>query len=497
MEAALCLVEVEKRFPGVEALKNVTFHVPAGEVRALVGENGAGKSTLIKIATGALRQEAGRVEICGHELAKASPTQAARLGLAVIHQERQIAPDLSVTENVLLGRLPARMPGVVAWTRAHRWATELIERVGLRVDPRCRAGELSVAEQQLIEIARALATEARVFIMDEPTASLGDEEVRRLFALVRWLKTEGKTVVFISHHLDEVFQVADSITVMRDGSIVLTDTTTGMTKDRLIELMFGESVSANSLTSARPHATTGPAVLEARDVRIGGTLDGVTLTAHAKELLCISGGIGSGRREFLRALGGARAIDGGEIRIGSHTGRLGSPYQALRSGIGFIPEDRKVEGIFPDLDVIENIGIPARILQASPFLDRRGQLQRAKELTMSLGVRAARLRMPARQLSGGNQQKLLLARLLAVNCQVLVLDEPTAGVDVSTKLEIYRLLRELVSSGLAVVIGSSDFAEIELLADRVVVLKRGQLVGELMRGEISERSLLGIERQVA
>jgi len=485
---------VRKTFPGVVALRDCDFDVGFGEVRALVGENGAGKSTLIKILAGALVHDAGTVNIGGVPIERPTPALAARLGVSVIHQDRQIAPDISVAENVLLGRLPHRMFGPIDWRKAHRQARALLETVGLNIDVRRPANQLNLAQQQELELARALVGDAKVVIMDEPTASLTGGEIERLFAIVRSLRAAGQSVLYISHHLEEVFEIAETVTVMRDGQIVGTDRVESLDANRLTRLMFGRDVKRPGSRKARSSAEEGrPAVLEVHGLCVRGALYGADLVLRKGEILGVTGGIGSGRRELARCLVGALYPDAGDVTVAGRVIR--SPGQALRRGVGFVPEDRKRDGVLPDLDLVENVDL-ARVAMRAPAVVRHGRRRtRVLALAQRLRIRFTRASAPITQLSGGNQQKALLARLLNVDARILVFDEPTAGVDVGTRLELYEVLRDLVAQGASVLVFSSDNEEIKLLVDRVIVLSRGRVAGELSAREITKERLLALETE--
>jgi ABC-type sugar transport system ATPase subunit len=486
---------IRKEFPGLIAVRDVDVDVEVGEVRALVGENGAGKSTLIKIIAGAIAPSAGLVEISGERLERARPSLASALGIAVIHQDRQIGPDLSVCENVLLGRLPRRLPGMVDWPQAFRRAEALLARVGLDVDPRTAAKELSVSEHQMVEIARALGGDARIVIMDEPTASLSGGEVLQLFEVIRGLRMEGRTVIYISHHLEEVFQLADTVTVLRDGAVVGTYTAGELDPRRLTALMFGREVQRLERVSEHARTALGELAISARDLVAAPHLHGVSLDAHAGEIVCVTGGIGSGRRELARCLVGAETPERGEVRVGGSGERIRSPRHALRLGVGLLPGDRKLEGMLLPLDLVDNVDLTRLATSneriALPARRRRITRELARDLRLGYGA----LDQPVQELSGGNQQKALLARLLAGGVKVLVLDEPTAGVDVNTKLEIYDLLRSLAKSGASLIVCSSDFEEVRLLADRVLVMRRGRIVYDIPPQQLSEERMLGLDTE--
>lgn len=481
-----------KEYPGVRALVDVSFAISPGSVHALVGENGAGKSTLIKLIAGALRPSTGTIEVAGQVHAHLTPRSARALGIRLVAQERQACADLSVTENVLLGRLPklGGALGPVSYGRAHREASRRLEEIGLDVDPRRRLRELSVAQVQLVEIARALSANARLVIMDEPTATMSGEDVAVLFNVIRGLRERGVSFLYVSHHLEEVFEIADTVSVLRDGRHVVTRSPEGLTMDRLVELLLGRS--PETLKGERREPRAGRRVLEVVGAHKKPALQGVDLTIRSGEILAVTGGIGSGRRELARCLAGIHQPDAGEVRVDAGV-RLRSPRQAIRGGIAFVPEDRKAEGILTTLDVADNIGLGRLAAGRSP-LDLPGRRRReAARMAGRLRIKTASLRQPVRLLSGGNQQKALLGRWLSVGVRALVLDGPTEGIDIGSRLEIYRLLRELAEGGMAIVVFTSDFEEVRLVADRAVVLRRGRVAGELGAGEITEERLYALQ----
>ena len=488
----IALRRLGKEYPGVRALDDVSFDIAPGSVHALVGENGAGKSTLIKLIAGAMRPSAGEIEIDGRPHAALTPRSARALGIRLVAQERQSCGDLTVTENVLLGRIPTRggAYGPVSYGRAHSEARERLEEIGLDVDPRRRMRELSVAQVQLVEIARALSASARLVIMDEPTAAMSGADVRVLFGVIAKLRARGVSFLYVSHHLEEIFELADTVTVLRDGRHVTTQPLEGLDMDRLVELLLGHK--PETLDVAQRESRPSETILEVVDAHKKPGLRGVALRVRAGEVLAVTGGIGSGRRELARCVAGIEQPEAGEVRLAGGA-RLRNPRQAIRHGIAFLPEDRKYEGVLADLDVVDNVGIGRRAAQRS-MLDLPGRRRRdAAEMVARLRVKTPSLRQAVRLLSGGNQQKMLLGRWLNVGIRVLVLDAPTEGVDIGSRLEIYGFLRDLSDAGVAVVIFSSDFEEVRLVADRAVVLRRGRVAGELSSGEITEERLYTLE----
>ena len=480
-----------KRYPGVLALDGVSLRVRPGTVHALVGENGAGKSTLVKVITGAITPDAGVIEVEGRRVNSLTPRSARANGISVIHQERQIAGELSVAENVMLGQLPGRAG--VSWRALRREATRLLDEVGVGVDGRRPVAGLSVAQLQGIEIARALAGSARVLVMDEPTSALGGGDVRRLFGTVRRLREQGVGLVYISHHLEEIFEVADEVTVLRDGRLVGTFPIGEVGPEGIVEHMLGRARRAMrppERLSAQDTADR-PVVIEARSVACSPALVDVSLEVRMGEVVCISGPVGSGRRELARVLAGVIQPTAGEVRVSGR--RLTGPRSALRHGVAFLPEDRKRDGLLLELSIRDNVALAGINRGSSPLASPRAARRQADDAVRDLRIKAPSSRSSARQLSGGNQQKVLLARWLGVGADVFVFDEPTAGIDVGAKAEIYGIIRSLAADGATVVVFSSDFEEIRALAHRAIVLRRGRIAGELLGEAITEEGLLGLE----
>ncbi|HWE41694.1 MAG TPA: sugar ABC transporter ATP-binding protein [Gemmatimonadaceae bacterium] len=488
--AALPLVvaaNVEKRFGGVRALRGASLEVRPGEVHALVGENGAGKSTLINILGGAIRRDTGTLTFAGHDVAFRSPAESQRQGIAVIHQELAMLPSLSVAENLFMGRMPSRLGWVDRGSMRVR-ARELLAEVGLDADPATPVSELGTSHQQLVEIAKALSMGARLLVMDEPTASLTEHETQRLLALVRRLRDGGVAIVYVSHRFAEVFAISDRITVMRDGATVRTLETPRTTPSEVVALMVGRE-----LARASPPASPalGPVALELRGVSRAGAISDVSFTVRQGEIVGMAGLVGAGRSETARAVFGAEPHDAGEILLGGRPVRFRSPGAALDAGVAMCAEDRKRLGLFMDNSVRWNISI-ARLAAISAF----GFVRRGRETSLARGfvdrlrVRAPDLATPVRQLSGGNQQKTVLARWLATEPTVLILDEPTHGVDVGAKAEIYALIRELAAKGIAILLVSSELPEILDLSDRIVVMREGRVAGIVARPDASEQAIM-------
>jgi rhamnose transport system ATP-binding protein len=487
----LALRGVTKSFGAVRALRGVDFDVRPGEVHALVGENGAGKSTLVKIITGAHAPDAGSVTIAGQTLDRADPLLARRLGVAPIYQQPTLFPELTVAENLAFGLETGGAWRRIDWRERHARATALLARVGATVDPDADAGSLRMAEQQLVEIARALGAKARVIIMDEPTAALAETEAERLLALVAELRASGVGVVYISHRLPEVLRMADRVTVLRDGAAVETRPAAGLTQADLIRAMVGRDLDA---VFPKRALEIGDVVLAARGLCCGpsGVRD-VDLEVRAGEILGLAGLVGSGRTELARTLFGLTPADGGELRIRGQVRTIRSPAEAIRAGLAYVPEDRRRHGVILEMSVAANATLAIlRALRAGPFLDAAREREIATTFVARFAIKAPSLDTPVAHLSGGNQQKVALARWLATRPSVLILDEPTQGVDVGAKAEIHRLIVDLAAEGLAIVMISSEMPEILGMSDRIAVMRAGTVVATLERAAASQERLLAL-----
>jgi len=488
---------VSKRFAGVTALDHVDFDLRAGEVHALVGENGAGKSTLMKILAGVHTDYEGEILVHGEPVRFASVRDAERAGVAIIHQELNLVPELGVAANIFLGRelliarlLLDRRAMVTAGRR-------LLDRLGIELDPEARVAGLRVGEQQLVEIAKALSLEARILIMDEPTSALTPAECARLFRIVRQLAADGVGIVYISHRLDEVTALADRVTVLRDGRHVVTAPIGDMDRDRMIAAMVGRRTAAAE-GAARPRG--GARILEVRDLSLDvptrhgwrRVLDGVDLEVGTGEVLGIAGLLGSGRTEILETLFGASAgRSGGEIRIEGKRVAVASPRDARRLGIALVAEDRKAKGLHLEASIRDNVTLPSLSRLARFGIRSAGaEARMAGEAVRRLGVRCTGIEQVAATLSGGNQQKVVIGKWLATRPRVLLLDEPTRGIDVGAKQEIYDLVLALAREGLAIVMVSSELPELLLLADRIMVVSEGRRTGMLTRDEANEEAIM-------
>ena len=482
---------IDKRFLGVPALRDAHFEVARGEVHALIGQNGAGKSTLIKILTGVHTRDAGRIEFDGREVAFPSPHAAQLAGLSTIYQEVNLVPFRSVAENIFLGREPKRF-GLIDWRRTNRDAAAILHRLDLDVDVTRPLHDYAIATQQMTALARALSTEAKLVIMDEPTSALAEQEVQTLFRVIRRLRDDGISVVFVSHRLDELYAVSDRVTVMRDGRTVAERPMAEISRYELVSTMLGREL-AEQLSHRRGDdgVADRPPVLEAVDLHRGRALDGVSVTIRPGEIVGLAGLLGSGRSETARAIFGADPLDSGTVSVRGAPVQLRSPRDAVEHKIGFASEDRGTEGIIPQLSVRENI-----TLALLPHLRRHGVVDRGRQAEIvarfitAIGVKCSSPEQPVRELSGGNQQKVLLARWLCTDPELLILDEPTRGIDIGAKRDIQLLVRQLADDGLAVLLISSELEEIIADSNRVVTLRDGRSVAELSGDEITEDALM-------
>jgi ribose transport system ATP-binding protein len=491
-EVLLSMTGISKAFNGVPALREAAFEVRRGEVHALIGQNGAGKSTLIKILTGVYDRDAGEVVFDGRPVRFTGPHDAQLGGIATIYQEVNLVGYRSLAENVFLGREPRRF-GLVDWRRMNAEASRILSSFGLDVDVTRPLNSYAVATQQLTAIARAVSVEARLVIMDEPTSSLADAEVEVLFGVIRGLQADGVSVVFVSHKLDELYAICDRVTIMRDGRTVHVAPMSEVSRIELVTMMLGRELAEQlrHRRSAEEDVPEGPPVLEATGLRRGRVLDGVDVSVRPGEIVGLAGLLGSGRTETARAVFGADPLDEGTIEVKGSPRRMRSPRDAIHLGLGLCPEDRKTEGIVPDMSVRENL-----TLALLPRLTRAGVLDRARQreivdrFVKDLGVKLANPDQPIRELSGGNQQKVMLARWLCTQPDLLILDEPTRGIDVGAKRDIQAIIRRLADEGLGVLVVSSEVEELVADTDRVVVLRDGRSVEELTGEEIEEDQIL-------
>jgi galactofuranose transport system ATP-binding protein len=488
---------VTKRFPGVLALDDVSFELRPGEVHALVGENGAGKSTLIKVITGVYKPDDGQVHFKGEEVSFSDPRESQAVGISTIYQEINLIPLLSVAQNIFLGREPRNRLGIIDVESMNREAAEILERYGIRADVTAPLRSLGLGAQQMVAIARAISVDTRAVIMDEPTSSLEAREVETLFGVIRQLREEGVGVIYISHRLDELYEICDSVTILRDGRVVHAGELAELSRLQLIAYMLGRELAEVEEEGAtgfgEEHEAAREPVLEVQGLTQRPRLREITFDVRPGEVVGLAGLLGAGRTETAKAIFGAEPLDSGSVRVGGEDLRTGSPGAAIKAGIAFLPEDRKSEGIIPDLSVKENIVAAAlpRLTHAG-LVSEKEQDELVDRFIQSLGIKASSPDQPVRELSGGNQQKVLLARWLCMNPKVLILDEPTRGIDVGAKAEIQKLVDDLAVEGLGVILISSELEEITEGSDRVVALRDGAVVGVLSGEEITEGKLMGV-----
>jgi len=480
-----------KRYGPVQVLSGVDLELRRGEVHALIGENGAGKSTLIKLLSGGVAPSEGGILVDGVPKVMAAPADARRAGIVTIFQELTIVPELSVAENVVLGNAPGVGPGrqIFSRRRAEAIATEMLAKLNAgHISPRTIAGRLSTAERQVVEIARALAMDAQVVIMDEPTASLSPREADALLDAIRKLRSDGKAILFVSHRLNEVLAIADRITVLRGGQRVATMDAAGLTADKLIETMIGQA--QHTLYPDRTGTGRGPAVLKVEGLTRAGAFADVGFTLHRGEILGLAGLVGAGRSEIARAIFGADRFDRGRIEIDGQEVRFTSPAAAIRAGIGFVTEDRKLDGLILTATGRENLVLSSPQAAGSDVVIRRGRIRAVTdELRRELSVRGS-LDLPVENLSGGNQQKILIGRWLPVRPKILIVDEPTRGIDIGAKAEVYRLLARLASEGTAIPLISSELPELLNLAHRILVVSGGRIEEEFTADAFDEGAIL-------
>ncbi|AYB43754.1 sugar ABC transporter ATP-binding protein [Paenibacillus lautus] len=488
------LIQMEgimKEFPGVLALNNCRFDLRAGEVHALMGENGAGKSTLMKILTGVYQKDAGTIEFKGQPVELSNPKAAQDAGISMIHQELNLAPDLTVAQNIFIGREPRRKLRLFLDDRAlHRQVKELFERMGLDMDPSIKVSELTVAKQQMVEIAKALSYNADVLVMDEPTAALSETEIEDLFRIIRQLRESGVGIVYISHRMDEIKRITDRTTVMRDGQYIDTVSTAEVTTQDIISKMVGRQIYETS----KPERTVGEreTVLEVIGLNQGRTLKDINLTLKKGEILGIAGLVGAGRTELARAIFGADRIQSGEIRVHGRKVTIRGPHDAVRQGIGYLSEDRKRYGCVVDLDVKSNVAIASygSFLRPGGWMNTTRIREQAEDMVSRLKVKTPHVGQEVKFLSGGNQQKVVIGKWLTRDCDILIFDEPTRGIDVGAKSEIYRLLNDLAAQGKSIIMISSELPEILRMSHRILVMCEGRITGELDHEEATQESIM-------
>src|SRR5215471_453833 len=498
-EPLLRITSINKRFPGVQALDNAGLEVLPGEIHALLGENGAGKSTLINILSGAQQPDSGTIEFGGEKVTMASPHDAQRRGIVTIYQEFTLAPNMTIAENVFIGREPGS--GVfVDWRKMAAETRAITTQLGLQLRPMSIVRNLSVAEQQMVEIARALSMKSRLIVMDEPTSALSLSEVEKLFRIMRNLKAQGLSIIFVTHHLEEVMEICDRYTVLRDGRLVSSGSVADTTVDNIIRLMVGRQV--NALFARRERVAPGNFALKVESLtRRGNTQDqnatvlaNVSFEARRGEILGIAGLVGAGRTEMSRAVFGADPFDSGRIIIDNREVHIRSPRDAIRHGLGLVPEDRKQQALFLALAVRINLSMAAheRIKRWGVFIDEAAERAMVEEYRKKLNIRMASQEQLIASLSGGNQQKVTLARWLALRPKVLIVDEPTRGIDIGAKVEVHQLLFDMAQSGIAIIAISSELPEVLAISDRIITMREGHVTGEIRSEDANEEVLMSM-----
>lgn len=482
---------VVKSFGPVRVLKDVDIDIHAGEVHALAGENGAGKSTLMKILQGVHPITGGSIEVLGEEVQIRSTADAEKAGIGMVFQEFSLVPSMTVAQNISLNREKRGRLGLIDDRAAEAEARRIFDDLGVRLDPKAVVGGLGTAYWQLVEIAKALAKDARVLVMDEPTASLAKHEVENLFSLIERLKARGIAIVYISHRMDEIRRIADRITVLRDGSVVLSDQLADLTSAQIIEAIIGRRLASDLVYRARGHEIDAPVVLSAEGISSGQVLHSVDLSVRAGEIVGLAGLMGSGRTEFARVVSGMDKPTAGQLRVNGKSVVFSGPRAAQRAGIALIPEDRREQGLVLDHSVSDNLVLPVLdTVMTGPFVSPAKTAKLAERLIADYSVKASNPNAPVRLLSGGNQQKIVVAKWINLAPRLLVMDEPTAGVDIGTKTEILDLVRDFASDGNAVIFISSELPELLAVADRIVVLREGRTHRTLDRAQIESEEQL-------
>ncbi len=479
---------ISKSFPGVRALSNVDLALHPGQVTALIGENGAGKSTLVKVMTGIYQPDEGAIEINGKQADLPSAFAALKQGITAIHQETVLFDELSVAENIFLGHAPKNRFGLIDWKKMYAEAETLLARAGATFDPRIRLRDLSIASRHLVAIARALSVDARVVIMDEPTAALSHKEIHELYELVERLKADGKAILFITHKFDEIFRIADRYTVFRDGQMVGEGLIRDASQDQLVRMMVGRDIGQ---VFPKKQVEPGPSVLTVAGYCHPTEFDNIGFELRRGEILGFYGLVGAGRSEFMQSLIGVTKPSKGAIRIDGEVAVIRSPDEAIARGIVYVPEERGRQGAITAMPIFENVTLPSLSRTSRRgFLRLAEEFKLARDYTQRLDLRAASLDQPVGTLSGGNQQKVVIAKWLATKPKVIILDEPTKGIDIGSKAAVHEFMSELAAEGLSVIMVSSEIPEILGMADRVIVMREGRIVGEYARDGLTAETLV-------
>ncbi|MDA2925721.1 sugar ABC transporter ATP-binding protein [Acidobacteria bacterium AH-259-G07] len=488
-DAVLEMRGIRKSFPGVLALDNVNFALYPGEVHILLGENGAGKSTLVKILSGAYQKDGGEILIHGQAVEINNPRVAQELGISIIYQEFNLIPHLSAAENIFLGNEPEIFSGIVDRSQMSREAGRLLRELGVQFDPRTRVRSLGIAQQQMVEVAKALSVDARILIMDEPTSALTESEIRALFSTIQQLKEKGVAVIYISHRLEELFEVGDRVTVLRDAKYIATHSIRETSTAELIRLMANRDLKEHF---PREKGELGEEVLRVEGLNRAPLLKDISFSLRQGEIVGIAGLLGAGRTELARAIFGADPIDSGRVLVKGQPVRINSPVSAIRQGIGFLTEDRKGQGLILVLPVKDNIALPnTDKLSRLGVIDSAAKEKLAQRFIHDLSIKTPGVEQKVMYLSGGNQQKVVLSKWLAREADILIFDEPTRGIDVGAKVEIYQLMNQLTARGAGIIMISSELPEILGMSDRILVMHRGRISGEFSAEEATEEKVLG------
>jgi ribose transport system ATP-binding protein len=481
--------DITKRFPGVLALESVSFDLKEGEVHGLLGENGAGKSTLIKVLAGDYSKDEGEILINGEKVDFYSPSDSQSMGISVIYQELNTLDTLAVAENIFVGNLPKRKGlKTIDWKTLNRNARTVLERMLVDINPRRIVGDLTVHEKQIVEIAKAIYKDAKILVMDEPTAALGEKDTISLFSIIRSLKLQGVGVIYISHRLKEVFEITDRVTVLRDGTLIGTEVTAQTNRDRLITMMVGRELKD---MYPKREVPVGKALIEVRNLTVKGIIDDISFEVREGEILGLFGLLGSGRQNIVRTLYGIDKMDSGTITINGSPVFLDTPAQALKNNIGFMPIDRKLEGLALTMPVFSNITM-AHIdeLGSGYFINKGLEMEQSRKWVRDVNIKTPSLQTEVNSLSGGNQQKIVLAKLLETGSKIFIMNEPTRGIDVGAKVDIYQMMENLCEGGAGIIMISSELPEVLAMSDRIITISQGKITGEFTRQEATQEKLL-------
>lgn len=499
METIVSMKNITKTFPGVVALDNISFDVKEGEVHVLLGENGAGKSTLMKVLSGVYQPDSGTITLNGNTYKKLTPRISAEGGISIIYQELSVVNWLDIRENIFMGRLPRKNIGpvsVVDYEKLDKDTVQLLEQVNLHYAPTVNLGELGISEKQMVEIAKAVSYNAKVIVMDEPTSSLTEEEVKKLFSIIRRLKSEGKAIIFISHKLSEISEIGDRITILKDGGYAGTYNVSDLTTDDMVRLMVGREIKGSYQHTEDENFSFGDTIFEVKNLtRKDDKVRNVSFNLRGKEILGFSGLVGAGRSELMDAIFGAAAIKDGEISLYGEKIKIKNPYQALKVGIGMLTENRRETGFFSNFSNQKNISVVNQLKKSRldgllGLINNKDEKNMAIEQHKALQIKWVNEEQPTTNLSGGNQQKVILGKWMAAGMKIIIFDEPTKGIDVGTKSEIYKLMRRLADEGIGIIVVSSELPELLGLCDRIIVMADGKITGEFKSNEATEEKLV-------